>query len=1143
MADSAKETADGRFGLVKLDLTSTERADVVDFLGSWKEHGGPVLFVGAGMSRFHAVATSTAPPGVEIQDWAELIETLKGRLAAGDTTVLERLPSDYLRIAQHHEDQFWRSRLLDAIEEALASPHFAPGPAHQRLKRFPWKAIITTNYDNLIERSYENDPARHIVKAVCDHDLTRSRPADAVLLVKMHGDLAQRDSIVLTEEDYQGYEQSRPGILLKVKQLLLEHPTMFVGFSLSDPNFAAIEAWIRKVMGRHKLPSIALVHHEPLAAERDEWAERGIRLVQIRKPHETLVRFLDALHEEVGGGRPSEQQSHSPSADNQSLRELLRAKPNGWERSIATLLVRLTQSAGERDFSDAAHLSLLGGFERIRSESIRAVLDDLEPAARRAFLLRAHRSGVPFARGSEGQRIDLEGELLGDATLAPHERAEVLLQRAARLENAGDLEHAKTSLMEARGLDATVPEQVHRRLRSVLLRLGDEAAIAEELLDGPIREDAFAYARRGSDALMTRGRHAARRWYKAALDAARNGDEKISALYGLQASRDPGDWSGVAELDAQRMAILPAERPRVEKLWEVERDAAELLLSVHRKGHKRTEAESTQAIEKLRKAVAEADDMGWPKCPGPNHTTAADGLAYAIVGLSVSQEDSVDALKSALTLIVERGLLSLERHVDSELVDRVLANRDLADWARRLLEPRPEAMYMKRSRSLLRSALLPILTDAAIDAHILEVVPDDVPERDALLAETPSAELHLALLRRHFRAMPRASALRVMALVGRAFSESELRSVAHADWLGVPIYDWITIGTIVASDAPLVATKIALEAAFRAGVTSTDPFARRACLRMLDELNVAATLSPVEVAAFRTLLDIEIEKHGTPARKDEPQETLEFVRIRADLGEWAPPAGLRGMFLDAYRRLRNSSVAGTWFNAVNLLAPVLTAEDRVAVARNVDDYIEECFRMHRRFLAPDPLWAATGVHQAAQARVFSAADAESRLLRLAEEFPGCAAFALELDGVDAAGAEQQLVRGVVEGIADENDLLRWCNWWPNDRECGRRLEATLLGQLYSRQPELRRGAYLALGILSKKNATSPPARQALVDAIFSFGLRDKHWGPRAGAVVAAARLATSLTLTQLDEIGKAAAADDAAHVRRAGGFIEKAHAS
>ena len=1091
------------------------------------------------MSRFNAVAKPSAPPGARIRDWAGLIEILKARLSAGDAGTLRRLPSDYLRVAQLHETQFQRSRLLAVVDEALASIHFAPGPAHFRLKRFPWEAIVTTNYDSLIEQAYDNDRTRPIVKIVWDQDLTCRRPPNGLLLIKMHGDLGLPDSIVLTEEDYRCYEHTRPGVALKVKQLMLEHPTMFVGFSLSDPNVAAIEGWIRDTTGRLRLPSIVLVHTEPLIAERDMWARRGIQLIHIREPEQNLIGFLDALHGESMTDAPHAHVPQRESADNQALLELLKEKPKAWETDAAKLLARLTQSANDSDFSDAAHHALHGGFYGIKLESIRAILSELEPDTRRSFFLRAHRSDVPFAFGADRDRIDLEQELLADAALSAEQRAEVLIRRATRLERMGDLAGAKASLVEARDLGTTNTGQIERRLRAILLRIGDEASIATELLDGPVREDAFAYALRGSVALMTRGREAARRWYAEALKAARDGDEKTAALSGLQASQDPGDWSDYGDLDEQRRAILPSERPRVEKLWALEADAGELLLDRYRKGSKNSGAESEQAIEKLRTALAEADDMGWPKCPGPNYTTAADGLAYAIVGICLHEGATAEQLKSGLTLIVERGLMSLERHLDRALLDRLLAEPELSNWVRELLGARSGALYMKRSRTLLRSALLPMIPDDAIDAHVAEVVVLDDLKRERK-SETTSTELHLELLRPHFRALPRSAALHLIGIVSQVVADADLRLLSHARWLQLPISDWMKVGTISTGDAELADLKSSLERGFRDGLASPDSFAASARYWLLSELHAAKGLSDEELTTFQSLLDNEIAVRSAEAQNDEPYATLEAVRMREALGSWSPPDMLHDMFMSAYRRLRNSTAAGTWVNAINVLAPLLSQEDRLAVASSVDDYLEACFKDREHFLGPVPIWAATGVHQAAKAQIFSPEEARSRLLRLASEFPDCAPFALGLDGVDGAQAEEFLMRGIVSGTVDENDILRWCSWWPSARTSSSRFEALLFGRLFSPQPEIRRGAYLAISILAKKDALSESARGDFKDAMLKFGVRDHHWGPRAAAIVGTSRLSKDLDTAQIEAVLSTGVADRSADVRRVTAMLERA---
>src|SRR5512133_2972329 len=140
MKRAENRTNCGRFTLQDLQLTATERATVRAFVRSWIDHSRPVLFAGAGLSRFNARAKSSAPPGARMGDWAGLIEALRRRLSGGSPALEAMLPTDYLRVAQLHETQFQRSGLLDAVEEVLDARHFLPGGAHERLRRFPWEA-------------------------------------------------------------------------------------------------------------------------------------------------------------------------------------------------------------------------------------------------------------------------------------------------------------------------------------------------------------------------------------------------------------------------------------------------------------------------------------------------------------------------------------------------------------------------------------------------------------------------------------------------------------------------------------------------------------------------------------------------------------------------------------------------------------------------------------------------------------------------------------------------------------------------------------------------------------------------------------------------------------------------------------------
>ena len=609
------------FKLDQLEITPADRTILRDFLRAWDDHGGPVLFVGAGLTKYESVPRADPPSASTFPDWAELARELRRELVGDNPDLDRKLPSDYLRLAQLHETYFHRARLLDAIEKALPIDDFEPGPAHARLCNFPWKAIVTTNYDNLLERTFVSK--RRILKIVWDADLTRRRTVDTLLLVKMHGELGDRDSIVLTEEDYRCYERDRPGVALKVKQLLLEHPALFLGFSLSDPNVAAIEGWIRDTTGTVQLPSVAIVHSNPLPAEEEMWALRGIRLVRLPS-QVSMARFLDALDGERAGGTSggAHEETGTLVVAHAELNRLLAKRDPDSLMQVAEFLNRTAACSNRREIFDIAREILWGQIRKITKAEMQAILDRLTPSSRRTIYLIAYENGTTVATGIDGKVADIEQELLNDATLSPTEMANVRMRHAERLEYRGDLEKAKADLLVARNLvlDRHAKERVNLKLRKLLLRIGDQSQIGRELLDTPLPEDAFSYARRGADMLVSRGREAARPWYEKARDLARTGDEKYSALLGLSATCEMGDWSRSSEIEKERLAIPREDRPRTEEVFEISETAAKHLLEAFSDKTK-LEHEPEWAVKELRQALDQADDMGWPYGFSQNHSS------------------------------------------------------------------------------------------------------------------------------------------------------------------------------------------------------------------------------------------------------------------------------------------------------------------------------------------------------------------------------------------------------------------------------------------------------------------------------------------------------------------------------------------
>ena len=227
------------------------------------------LFVGAGISM-----------GAGLPGWRDLLVQVAVRLddqEVGDelATVLAERGLDPLDVAS-----LLAARLVGrgadgdrALREAVAEvtravPRHAL--AHGLLASLGVGRAVTTNYDALYEQA--RDGARTPVAV-----LPYARPAlDDPWLLKLHGDVDHLDDIVLTRQDFLRYAADRNALTGVVHALLLTQHLLFVGYSLSDPNFHRTVDEVRRALARAgDVPSTpfgtVLVAETPSRAVRDLW--------------------------------------------------------------------------------------------------------------------------------------------------------------------------------------------------------------------------------------------------------------------------------------------------------------------------------------------------------------------------------------------------------------------------------------------------------------------------------------------------------------------------------------------------------------------------------------------------------------------------------------------------------------------------------------------------------------------------------------------------------------------------------------------------------------------------------------------------------------------------------------------------------
>lgn len=108
--------------------------------------------------------------------------------------------------------------------------------------------IITTNYDQLTENIFEG-----FKTYIGQEELIFSNIYETGEIYKIHGCCSTPDSIVITEKDYENFIKKSDYLTAKLLTIFLEHPIIFMGYSIADKNIINILKSISNCLPKNKL--------------------------------------------------------------------------------------------------------------------------------------------------------------------------------------------------------------------------------------------------------------------------------------------------------------------------------------------------------------------------------------------------------------------------------------------------------------------------------------------------------------------------------------------------------------------------------------------------------------------------------------------------------------------------------------------------------------------------------------------------------------------------------------------------------------------------------------------------------------------------------------------------------------------------
>lgn len=123
-----------------------------------------------------------------------------------------------------------------------------PAPFHLKIAKFRWHAIITTNYDLVVERAYEEceKPLQKLMSVTKDGEQLEAALAEqnSVPYLKLHGCITNytdnKVPLVLDSNEYSKFKTGRENLVKTFTEWAMQHPIIFCGYSLNDENIKDI---------------------------------------------------------------------------------------------------------------------------------------------------------------------------------------------------------------------------------------------------------------------------------------------------------------------------------------------------------------------------------------------------------------------------------------------------------------------------------------------------------------------------------------------------------------------------------------------------------------------------------------------------------------------------------------------------------------------------------------------------------------------------------------------------------------------------------------------------------------------------------------------------------------------------------------
>ena len=252
------------------------------------QEGNIVLFLGSGAS-----IGATHPQGKTPPTSTRLVEAICDEFLDNSFRSMSLASVSELAISESNLVRF-QQFIVSIFED------FRPARFHKLIPLLPWAAIVTTNFDLIIERAYQSVENRVQSLAVFLRDgepiEPKLRVPGTIPYLKLHGCITMTADpevpLILTPEQYLTHKKKRERLFERTYSYMCDYPTVFAGQSLNDSD---LRYMLMTLTARDDVrPRYYLVVPGLTAAEQRFWSSKRFTYID-----STFEQFIDTLHATV----------------------------------------------------------------------------------------------------------------------------------------------------------------------------------------------------------------------------------------------------------------------------------------------------------------------------------------------------------------------------------------------------------------------------------------------------------------------------------------------------------------------------------------------------------------------------------------------------------------------------------------------------------------------------------------------------------------------------------------------------------------------------------------------------------------------------------------------------------------------------